>query len=115
MTFQHKTLAEGRWESMTLAEQMGNIGSEVSRASSAKKRGDNARAIQAFERGLELIDLTVRHCQKIRNFPAIKELLLARELMCDTFLDFNTYKNDLTSFQKYFDDFALAAALKNGK
>lgn len=29
--FMHHELASGRWENMSLAEQMGNIGSEISR------------------------------------------------------------------------------------
>ena len=30
--FQHQSLAEGRWFTLSLAEQLANIGSEVSRA-----------------------------------------------------------------------------------
>lgn len=55
---QHKTLAAGKWQSMNLAEQMGNIGSEVHRTLQWRGK-DKARFETAFERGLELFDLTL--------------------------------------------------------
>ena len=30
--FQHQDAARGRWQTLTLAEQFGNVGSEISRA-----------------------------------------------------------------------------------
>lgn len=38
MTFKHKDLAQGRWATMSLHEQMANIGSEVSRAFNWQKK-----------------------------------------------------------------------------
>lgn len=38
--YQHKDLAEGRWAKMPLAEQMPNIGSEISRANRWKGKGN---------------------------------------------------------------------------
>jgi hypothetical protein len=32
MNYQHKELAAGRWQQMSLVEQMANVGSEVGRA-----------------------------------------------------------------------------------
>ncbi len=32
MSYQHTNLAEGRWHRFSLAEQLGHVGSEVSRA-----------------------------------------------------------------------------------
>ena len=40
MEYQHKELAAGRWAQMSLAEQMLNIGSEVSRANRWKAKGN---------------------------------------------------------------------------
>lgn len=37
---QHKGLATGRWAQMSLAEQMLNIGSEISRANRWKSKGN---------------------------------------------------------------------------
>jgi len=55
----HPELANGRWHTMTIAEQLGNVGSEYERALSWKERGDTARFEQAFARLLELLDLTI--------------------------------------------------------
>ena len=53
----HKELKEsGRWSSMSFFEQMGNIGSEVSRACKWKEKGKPEMMQKAFERGLELLD-----------------------------------------------------------
>jgi hypothetical protein len=114
LNFQHKTLASGRWEMLTLAEQMGNIGSEVSRASYFKNKNDETKTRAAFERGLELTDLTVRHLQKLKS-PTLKELCRLREVLCDYFAGDNEYNTDIKELQAYFDQFALSAALKKGR
>ena len=55
----HTELASGRWYQLTLMEQLGNIGSEVSRA--IKWRGrDDKLFMRAIERALELFDLNAR-------------------------------------------------------
>lgn len=55
----HTTLAAGRWQSLTLAEQLGNIGSEIARARSADDRGNMERRNLSLERALELVVLTI--------------------------------------------------------
>ncbi|OJI06383.1 hypothetical protein BK004_03895 [bacterium CG10_46_32] len=57
----HSNTAQGRWQELSFAEQMGNIGSEVSRAASADKRGDVERRNKSIERALELVDLTLQN------------------------------------------------------
>jgi len=39
----HPELANGRWHPMTIAEQLGNVGSEYERALIWKERGDKDR------------------------------------------------------------------------
>jgi hypothetical protein len=39
----HPRLAAGRWFELTLMEQLGNIGSDVGRASRAKSQGNGER------------------------------------------------------------------------
>ena len=95
MNFQHKTLAEGRWHTFSLAEQLGNIGSEISRA--IKARGDAQRYENAITRAFELLYLTI---QDKRWFGRLKELTRIREVLCDEDLD------------RYFYYFAYAA--RNG-
>jgi hypothetical protein len=59
MSHQHRELAAGRWNLLSFAEQMANVGSEVERTISWKNRGRAEISGRAFERALELIDLTV--------------------------------------------------------
>ncbi len=47
---------KAKWQSLTIFEQMGNIGSEVGRAFSAKRRGDEVAMTGALYRGLDLIE-----------------------------------------------------------
>ena len=56
----HKNLSKKRWFNMKLVEQMANIGSEVERTIIWKNKGDKQYQKLAFERALELIDLTLK-------------------------------------------------------
>ena len=71
MQFQHKDLAAGRWAQMSLAEQMLNIGSEVSRANRWKAKGNEEQCHRAADRALELVSLTIDANNKR---PGLKEL-----------------------------------------
>lgn len=110
--YMHGDLADGRWESMSLAEQMGNIGSEISRVIRWKNKGNAERMQGAFERALELIDLSIRWAQRADSRQAhpgaIRELCRLREAMCDSYLGENEYLSDDGSMLRYFDQFALA-------
>src|SRR3990167_1782225 len=55
----HEDLAKGRWFTLTLAEQLGNAGSEFERALAARAQGDSAQFASAAERFYELMNLTV--------------------------------------------------------
>src|SRR3990172_1428802 len=55
----HAGLASGRWWTLTLAEQLGNAGADVSRAVRARQEGDQGRFDAALDRALELLDLTL--------------------------------------------------------
>lgn len=93
-----------KWSDMTLFEQMGNIGSEVGRALSAKKRGDKSAMTGAFYRGLDLIDYTAELWAKDKS-PKLKELLRARELFASSIV---TDKEE-PGLENYFFQYALAA------
>ncbi len=107
MNNQHKTLAEGRWFTFTLANQLGNIGSEVERAIDWKKEGDNEQSIKALYRGLTLFDLSLQ--DKRWNYPKLKEIARAREIVCDFLAGENEYESDEKSLNEYFIHFAIAA------
>jgi hypothetical protein len=106
--WQHDDVAAGRWWSLSLAEQFGNVGSEISRAIRwSAKNPATARA--ALYRGLELFDLMLDDPQHRRSVARLREIARAREVVVDFFAGSNEYGSDARSLQKYFDQFALAA------
>lgn len=101
-----------RWQELSLAEQLGNIGSEISRTAKWTSR-DPDRARAALFRALDLFDLTLadpRH----RETPArLREIARAREVVVDLFYGTNEYGSTAASLQRYFDAFAVARAPKS--
>ncbi|PIP31238.1 hypothetical protein COX25_00410 [bacterium (Candidatus Howlettbacteria) CG23_combo_of_CG06-09_8_20_14_all_37_9] len=108
MNTQHSNLANGQWYTLSLFEQMGNIGSEVSRLISSKKRNDQQSTDLAFERALKLIDLTASDPRRKKQ---LKEILRSRELLCDSISENPQYKTTLEDLNTYFTQFAIAARL----
>ena len=105
MPSQHTDLAAGRWHTLTLVEQLANVGSEVGRT--ARWKGKDPQACEkAFNRALELLDLTIGDPRwKGRR----KELTRVRELLCDAMLGGRVYGGDLAGLDRYFYHFAVAA------
>lgn len=108
MNAQHPTLAKGRWSEFSLAEQLGNVGSEISRALSWRGR-DDAASKKAMERALELMDFTINDS---RWRGRLKEIIRAREIMVDAMEGGKEYRSTLEDLDQYFLAFALAARLK---
>ncbi len=106
MSYQHGDLAAGRWRRLSLAEQMANIGSEVERALNwqAKDNADYGR--RAFERALELMDLTL---ESVKDYARLKELARVREAIVDYFVGSNQFGSTEASWRRYFGNFAYAA------
>jgi hypothetical protein len=102
----HSDLAGGRWHTLTLMEQLGNAGSEVSRALRARASGNHAREQAALARFLELMDLTIAD-PRMRG--RLRELCRAREVVCDFFVGDNEYRSTSDSLDRYFLAFARAA------
>jgi hypothetical protein len=101
---QHLELAAEGWFKLSLVEQLGNIGSEVSR--SIKARANHARYWGAISRALDLFYLTVADPRwKGRR----REILRVRELFCAAALGSDEYKTSLEDLDKYFHYFALLA------
>jgi hypothetical protein len=101
----HPSLAAGRWHSLPLAEQFANIGSEVDRAIRARAQGRPDRFERAFDRALELFDLTASD----PRWPVHRkrELLRAREQFCRVFYD-DSAETDLAEYlSRYFLQFAV--------
>lgn len=105
MTFQHQELAGGRWGTLSLAQQLGNIGSEVHRARMAEQT-NKKRFVSAGDRALELFDLTLADP---RWRERLREIARAREVFCDAINGGKEYGATLEALEPYFDRFALAA------
>jgi len=103
----HANLAAGRWHTLTLAEQLGNIGSDVGRAIRAKAQRDDVRLQGALDRALELFDLTMAD-ERWRG-PRRREITRAREVVCDFLVGDNDYASTGESLDAYFFAFAMAA------
>ncbi len=91
-----------------MVEQLGNIGSEVSRAIRWTDRNPDT-AQNALYRALDLLDLTLAD-PRLRDAPVrLREIARAREVVVDFFAGTNEYGSTGPSLQKYFDAFAVAA------
>ena len=104
----HREMAAGRWWELTLAEQLGHVGSEVSRT--LKWRSRNPRISQgAMERALELIDLTLADPRHRASVARLREIARAREVLVDFLVGSNQYSTTGPALQRYFDAYAVAA------
>ena len=99
MIYQHQQLANGRWRELSFITQLANIGSEVERAIKWKNKNNPEYFRRAFDRMLELIDLTVADP---KNRKRLKELLRAREMLVDYLIYDNQYRSTDRQWQKYF-------------
>ncbi|MDD3905488.1 MAG: hypothetical protein PHS46_03035 [Candidatus Omnitrophica bacterium] len=105
MTYKHKELAAGRWKKLSFCEQMANIGSEVERALNWRAKKNTVYSRNAFERALDLVDLTL---ENISSFTRLKELARMREAMVDYFTGSNQFGSTDASWRKYFSHFTYA-------
>ena len=106
LTQEHRGLSPEHWAKMPLVEQMANIGSEVERAIRwrAKKNGEYAN--KAFERALDLFDLTL---DSAHSFPKLREVARAREAWAEYFFGSNAFRSNEHEWTSYFSQFAYAA------
>lgn len=87
----------GRWHQLSLAEQMGNIGS-------AFHRWRNTRSEKSFEELLNLTDLTIVDA---RWTTRLSELTRLREVVCDLNAGSQLYAVDPDILDNYFLPFAM--------
>jgi hypothetical protein len=109
MLVHHTDLTQDRWNKFTFFEQMANVGSEVERAIKWKNKENKEYSSLAFERALELLDLTIADN---KNTKRLKEIARVREALADYFAFDNEYKSTDKSWQNYFYAFNWAARLK---
>jgi len=106
MILYHKDLTQQRWNGFSTYEQMANIGSDVFRAIKWKNKSEEKSARLAFERALELIDLTV---EDPKNLKRLDEILRVRECLVDYFAGQNEFKSTDEFWKKYFMQFNYLA------
>lgn len=105
MNLFHKNLQK-RWKTFSLAFQMANIGAEVGRAISWRKKNNPKMSQNAFYRALELLDFTI---EDEKNKNSLKEIVRVREVLVDYFAGENIYRSTDTAWEKYFYFFNFAA------
>ncbi len=105
--FQHQSLSAGRWLTLSLAEQLGNIGSEVQRV--AHSRGDEKRFNMSIIRALELFDLTIGDKRWKKR---LKELARVREVFCNAAYNGKEYEVIFEDLERYFYYFIYSARLQ---
>jgi len=103
MSTAHQDLAGGRWLELSLAAQLGNIGSEYERALKWRQQND-PRFQNAFDRFLELLDLTISSANL--TLSRRRELLRLRETAC---AELTQMTDNPTNLSSYFYLFALLA------
>jgi hypothetical protein len=99
----HAGLAAGRWHELSLAEQLANVGAEVGRM---RRHATTPSTSAAFERALELLDLTL---VDPRWRGRRKEIARARELLCDAAFGGVEHGTTLDDLDRYFLAFAVLA------
>jgi hypothetical protein len=104
--FHHPGLAQGRWRDLPFISQLANVGSEVERT--IKWRHEERLSQQAFERALELLDLTIADP---KNRGRLRELTRVREALVDYFMFDNDYGSSDALWRSYFYAFSYAARL----
>ncbi len=108
MKYQHQELAAGRWKKLSFAEQMANVGSEVERTISWREKGNRPYSQKAFERTLELLDLTIVDS---KNKKRLRELTRVREALVDYFFGDNQFSSSDKLWRDYFFAFNYAARI----
>ena len=103
----HAELAAGRWHTLSLAEQLANVGSEVERTIQAWETHRSDRFEQALARALELFGLTARD-ERWRG-PRRREILRLREEFCRLFFDDSPPPDSADGLRAYFLHFAVLA------
>jgi hypothetical protein len=110
----HRDLAGGRWWQLSVSEQLGHVGSEVSRAIRWSRRNPDL-AQGALYRALDLFDLMLTDPRHRQSRARLREIARAREVVVDFLAGSNQYGSTAASLQRYFDVHAAAARAAIGQ
>ena len=108
MNYLHQNLNREKWFLKSLPEQMANVGAEIGRAINSKKEVEKSRS--AFERGVELLDLTIEDSKN--HGSALKELCRLKSVLVDYFVGENIYKSNDQLWNSYFYFFNASVSAK---
>jgi hypothetical protein len=108
----HAGLAAGRWATLSLAEQLANVGSEVDRAIAAWAAQRSDRFGSALARALDLFDMTARDARWRGH--RLREILRAREEFCRLFFEDPAPSSAASTLRRYFFHFAVLARRRSG-
>lgn len=111
MTKSRPILPKQRWQSLSMPEQMANIGSEVIRSLNWAKKNNPAFADLSNQTALRLFDLTL---SDPKHADSLKEIARCRELWLDYFIGNNQYHQTASQWQRYFLAFNYLARNKSG-
>lgn len=109
----HKNLDIHHWSKFSILEQLANVGCDIERTIFWKKNKNLEYSNKAFERALELLDLTIADPKNRKG--TLRELVRVREALIDYFMYDNEYATTEEFWQQYFFDFNYAAAIQRGK
>ena len=108
----HQDLTKEKWQRLSFFNQMANIGAEIGRAINWRQKDKN-KSNAAFERGIELLDLTIE--DKKNHKGKLKELCILREVLVDYFCFDNMYGSTDEKWNNYFYGFNYAAVVESGR
>jgi hypothetical protein len=107
----HTGLTTDRWFKLSIFEQLANVGMDIERTIQWKEKNPEYSR-KAFERALELIDLTIADP---KNRKRLKEICRVRYVLVDYFICDNEHGSTDELWQSYFYHFNYAAALAKGR
>ena len=93
-----------RWTQLPLAQQLGHVGSELSRAKHWEMNHDSDSRDRALVRALGLLDLTL---EDKRWRARLKELARLREVISDWFCGQKNYEVSSEALEQYCAHFVL--------
>lgn len=104
------TVDRDKWASMTIFDQMGNIGSEVGRSIKAQKSDDQQAFEAAVTRAIDLFDATIEDLL-VKKSQRIREVLRAKDQYLTSIYGTNRPLDATDSIERYFTQYAIAARL----
>jgi hypothetical protein len=95
-----------KWHTLSLAAQLGNIGSELARARHWEEKKDAPMCQKALERAIALVDLTLEDSSRRGD---LKEIARLREVIGDWYAKADYFDIRHEDLEKYCIELTLAA------